>query len=65
MPPHFAILRPSPTQRASSDPIQFAPSFGEFGGGVGNQPTAETLLREARGVFASGERAIANRVAGL
>ncbi len=58
-------LDPVPrTQRASTDPIPMAPAF-NYGAGVGNQPDHETLLREDKGVFATGERAIANRVAGL
>ncbi|HMB73440.1 MAG TPA: phage portal protein [Gammaproteobacteria bacterium] len=51
---------------AATSPIAFDPYSGsDFGPGIGNQPAAEDLLREARGIFDAGQRAIANRIASL
>ena len=54
-------------KRASTNPIPFnIPTVSAFQGGLNsNQPSAATLLRECRGIAASAQRAISNRLATL
>ncbi len=56
----------NPFKRKAIEAIPFSPSANaEFGPGIGNQPDADTLLRESLGVSDMATRAIANRLATL
>ncbi len=68
-PAHFGSLRP--TERAATEPIDFGFggsrfSFGNaLNGDRGHQPRTEALLRASTGIFSTGEKKIAERVASL
>lgn len=53
-------------KRGATEAIGFESTAGaNFGPGIGNQPSHDTLLRESRGIAATATRAIANRVSTL
>lgn len=60
------LATPQQQERAAAPAVPFTPIGSQnYGPGIGNQPSAEVLLRESTGPFDSASRAIANRLSEL